>query len=151
MLFLLSRFRDVSCAVRGMPPKLHSGELVRSSVYCRIRPFAAVGGHATSEACDQKTLESWDESSVTIATEYLFSKGERRYTFPKQVLTPEAEQPAVYEATMPTLVNHFTANAGAVPRNVMFLAYGQTGTGKTHTSTMFMASATAVESLQKGG
>ena len=60
-----------------MPPKLHVGALSRSSVFCRMRPFAEEGGHAASEKCDQKTIESWDETSVTIATDYMFSKGEK--------------------------------------------------------------------------
>ena len=40
----------------------------------------------------QKHLEAWDEGSVTIATQYLFSKGEAKYSYPTLVFGTEATQ-----------------------------------------------------------
>jgi hypothetical protein len=59
----------------------------------------------------------------------MFSKGEAKYAFPKQVLGPECTQQEVADATAPDLVEAFTQEN----YNVLFFAYGQTGTGKTHT------------------
>lgn len=59
----------------------------------------------------------------------MFSKGANTYDFPKKIFTPEATQPDVYAEFKP-LVSEFVDTPG---RNVMLLAYGQTGTGKTHT------------------
>ena len=59
----------------------------------------------------------------------MFSKGENTYKFPTKVFTPEAKQTDVFSEFEP-LLNEFTDTPG---RNVMCLAYGQTGTGKTHT------------------
>lgn len=60
----------------------------------------------------------------------MFSKGELKYNFMKKVLVPEVSQQDVWDEFMPPLVDEFTMKNG---RNVFLLAYGQTGTGKTHT------------------
>jgi len=59
----------------------------------------------------------------------MFSKGENSYKFPKKVLDPEMTQQQVFEEVEP-LINEYISLPG---RNAMLLAYGQTGTGKTHT------------------
>jgi len=59
----------------------------------------------------------------------MFSKGENTYKFPKKVWHPEYTQEQVFAEVKP-LVNEFVSTPG---RNAMLLAYGQTGTGKTHT------------------
>ena len=74
-------------------------------------------------------MTNWEEKSITLNTQYMFSKGANKYEFPKKVFTPEATQVEVFEEVRP-LVNEFISMPG---RNVMLLAYGQTGTGKTHT------------------
>ena len=104
--------------------------LTPASVYLRIRPLAASGGHAEGEAV-RKQLESWTDTSVTIGEEFMFSKGEAEYRFPKKVFGPEVDQDGVWEgAGGPELVEQFTRFGG---HNVIYFAYGQTGAGKTHT------------------
>ena len=58
-------------------PPLKAG-LHRPNVYVRIRPLASEGGHAEDGTVLTKHLETWDETSVTMETQYLFSKGEAR-------------------------------------------------------------------------
>ena len=95
----------------------------------RIRPLAAEGGHAEDGTVLQKHLEAWDETSVTIETQYSFSKGEAKYAYPKKVFGTAATQTEVTDAMVPDLVASF-ADEG---QSVLFFAYGQTGTGKTRT------------------
>mmetsp|Transcript_37507 Transcript_37507/g.68552 ORF Transcript_37507/g.68552 Transcript_37507/m.68552 type:complete len:435 (-) Transcript_37507:135-1439(-) len=103
-----------------MPPKLRA-----SSVYVRIRPKADEGGHA-DETKVEKWLHGWTDTAVTLAD----ARSKTDYTFPKRVLQPEVTQNEVYETMLPEFVEAFTAMGG---HNVLFFAYGQTGTGKTHT------------------
>ncbi|GMI11859.1 hypothetical protein TrLO_g13289 [Triparma laevis f. longispina] len=91
--------------------------LKASEVYVRIRPVVRDGS-------------GWGDTSVTLNTAYLFSDGQCEYAFPKHVLYPEVAQEDVFEKS----------NAGESVRSfvtgendTIFLAYGQTGTGKTHT------------------
>lgn len=106
------------------------GQLLASQVFVRIRPLAVSGGHADDGSGSvAKILEGYDEESVTIATQYMFSKGESRYNFPQKVLGPETSQQAAYDEMLPGLVDAFTMQRA----NVLFFAYGQTGTGKTRT------------------
>jgi hypothetical protein len=89
------------------------------------------GGGTPAAAAVRKQLECWDDTSVTIATEYMFSTGEAEYRFPKKVFGPEVDQDGVWRgAGGPELVGHFTRFGG---HNVIYFAYGQTGAGKTHT------------------
>ena len=105
--------------------------LRKSKVYCRIRPVTYDGsGHDQNGEAVAKSLQKWSDKSITLDHQYLFSKGNNVYNFPEKVLGPEVTQEEVYNATMPQLVYEFTNDK---PRNVLFLAYGQTGTGKTHT------------------
>ena len=76
-----------------------------------------------------KHLESWDERSVTVETQYLFSKGEAKYGYPTRVFGTEATQQEVTDTMVPDLVESFTIER----TSVLFFAYGQTGTGKTRT------------------
>eukprot|EP00927_Polykrikos_kofoidii_P065005 TRINITY_DN60804_c0_g1_i1.p1 TRINITY_DN60804_c0_g1~~TRINITY_DN60804_c0_g1_i1.p1 ORF type:complete len:1135 (-),score=168.16 TRINITY_DN60804_c0_g1_i1:320-3724(-) len=112
----------------GRPP------LVSSEVYVRIRPFADSGGHADEGKNDAKTLSGWTETSVSLTTEYAFSSGRTDYDFPRKVFGPEAQQEEVCDTMLASAVSAFTRGDGSAGgRNVLFLAYGQTGTGKTHT------------------
>lgn len=56
--------------------------------------------------------------------------GVQQYSFAKDILGPEATQGDVYDKTIADLVRLFVQKEGY---NVLFFAYGQTGTGKTHT------------------
>jgi hypothetical protein len=108
----------------------HKGRLTRSNVFCRIRPFAADGGHAKTDEIQAKQLDSWDDSSVSVATQYMFSKGSNKYDFPRAVFPPEATQEQVFNSVAPPIIDALTEESGM---NVVMFAYGQTGTGKTHT------------------
>ena len=103
--------------------------IFKPDIFVRIRPLAAEGGHAEDGTVLQKHLEAWDETSVTIETQYSFSKGEAKYAYPKKVFGTEATQTEVTDAMVPDLVASF-ADEG---QSVLFFAYGQTGTGKTRT------------------
>mmetsp|Transcript_12820 Transcript_12820/g.20344 ORF Transcript_12820/g.20344 Transcript_12820/m.20344 type:complete len:438 (-) Transcript_12820:301-1614(-) len=106
-------------------------KLKSSQVYIRIRPQVFDGGgHDQNGEAVSKSLKGWDETSVELGTEYMFSTGSNKYTFPKKVLGPQVDQQVVFDSIMPELVEDFTQPGGT---NVMFFAYGQTGTGKTHT------------------
>eukprot|EP00928_Gymnodinium_smaydae_P043676 TRINITY_DN29219_c0_g2_i1.p1 TRINITY_DN29219_c0_g2~~TRINITY_DN29219_c0_g2_i1.p1 ORF type:complete len:944 (-),score=200.85 TRINITY_DN29219_c0_g2_i1:184-2610(-) len=105
-------------------------KLTAADVFVRIRPLAEAGGHAEDGTVHAKILEKWDEESVTIGTQYMFSKGEAQYTFPRRVFGPDCSQQEVYDVIAPELVEAFTQRNGY---NILFFAYGQTGTGKTHT------------------
>ena len=50
--------------------------IFKPDIFVRIRPLAAEGGHAEDGTVLQKQLEAWDETSVTIQTQYSFSKGD---------------------------------------------------------------------------
>lgn len=106
-----------------------SAKLHKPEIYVRIRPLATEGGHAEDGTVLTKHLESWDATSVTIETQYLFSKGEAKYAYPTRVFGTEASQQEVTDAMVPDLVNSFTTDR----TSVLFFAYGQTGTGKTRT------------------
>jgi Cdc6-like AAA superfamily ATPase len=107
-----------------------SSAIKRASIYCRIRPPAYDGGgHDMNGDAVAKSLKEWTDTSITLDTQYMFSKGASTYKFPKKVFKPEATQAEVY-AEFDPLVQEFTSTPG---RNAMILAYGQTGTGKTHT------------------
>ena len=102
-----------------------------SKVFIRIRPVVRDGGgHDQNGEGVAKVLDTWDEKSVTINTAYMFSEGATIYKFPEKVLGPEVDQELMYNTMLPDYVSSFTALEG---HNVVFLAYGQTGTGKTHT------------------
>ena len=113
----------------------------------RIRPEAASGGHASVVLNDAnnsnskeakahrklttKALHGWSDGTITLSTQYTFSKGRTCYNFPRKVLGPTTTQARAYEQMdVASLVEKFTAFGG---RNVMMFAYGQTGSGKTHT------------------
>ena len=108
----------------------HKGRLTLSNVFCRIRPFATEGGHSETDEVQAKQLDSWDDSSVSVATQFMFSKGKNKYTFPRAVFPPEATQEQVFAGVAPPVIDALTKVCGT---NVVMFAYGQTGTGKTHT------------------
>lgn len=99
----------------------HKG-LMKTNVFCRIRPIGK-DGHGIGQAVDMQ-LDGWTEESV-------FLKGHKReeYTWPSIVLAPEASQEETFKAVMYDPVDAWIMNN----TNVMLFAYGQTGTGKTHT------------------
>jgi len=103
----------------------------QTQVYMRIRPQVFDNSGHDQRGCSvHKALDTWDDTSVTISSQYMFSKGANTYKYPKRVFGDQATQDDVFDAVMPELVNEFTAVGG---RNCLLIAYGQTGTGKTHT------------------
>jgi len=102
----------------------HKGGLHSSSVYCRIRPMATEGGHAEGEDVYMK-LDGWTSNDVCVRNRH----EKLDFTFPKLVITPEQTQKETFDAVMPELMDAWLLKC----YNVQFLAYGQTGTGKTHT------------------
>lgn len=120
------RARSRSSSLRGSAAALSS-----SKVYVRIRPEVRDGGgHDQDGEPVAKGLEAWDDASVTLSTAYMFSKGSAKYAFPTRVFGPECTQADVYGSAVGPLVERFAEWQG---RDVMLLAYGQTGTGKTTT------------------
>jgi hypothetical protein len=98
-----------------------SSAIKRASIYCRIRPLVYDGGgHDMNGQAVMKSLKEWSDTSITLDTQYMFSKGASEYKFPKKVFKPEATQVEVYEEFDP-LVQEFTSTPG---RNAMILAYG---------------------------
>ena len=119
-----------------MPP------LGKASVFMRIRPAALAGGHAQhGHAAAAKTLQGWDDRSVSVG--WTASKEDvghavdassaTAYDYPARVFTPEATQDDVYASVVPPLLDTLLGH-GQPPRDVLLFAYGQTGTGKTHTT-----------------
>jgi len=101
------------------------GKLSSSAVYARVRPLAESGGHAAGEAGDFQ-FASFDESSNSLV---ITNRGRpTTFNFPKKVLC-ECTQQEMYDTMVPDMVNSMLLRN----TDVMFLAYGQTGTGKTHT------------------
>ena len=113
-----------------MPPKKGGGggkkarPLVAPLVSARVRPLASEGGHAESGKPDEKFLKAWDERGVVIGDRH----GEQRYDFMHAVVLPEHDQAHLFETSVRASIDIFTRE-----RSVLFFAYGQTGTGKTHT------------------
>lgn len=102
----------------------HRKGLHDSIVFCRIRPVATDGGHAEGEAVEMR-LDGWRNGSIQVANRHEI----REFTFPKTVIEPEATQEETFDLTMPQFLDAWLIKL----YNVQLLAYGQTGTGKTHT------------------
>jgi hypothetical protein len=104
--------------------------LTESDMYVRVRPLAKegeAGGHgAGTEAVNKAlTMETWDEKGVTMKE----AKGHVTYDFMRAVVLPESSQKEMYRQ----VAAHYDEAMSMQLTNVMMLAYGQTGTGKTHT------------------
>jgi hypothetical protein len=55
-----------------------------SKVYARIRPVVYDGsGHDQNGEAVAKSLDKFTDKTITIASEFMFSKGSNTYTFPK--------------------------------------------------------------------
>ena len=54
--------------------------------------------------------------------------GAKKFTYPAHVITPEMDNEALFAQFMPQRIEAFLEGV-----NVNVMAYGQTGTGKTHT------------------
>mmetsp|Transcript_56149 Transcript_56149/g.180203 ORF Transcript_56149/g.180203 Transcript_56149/m.180203 type:complete len:463 (-) Transcript_56149:10-1398(-) len=128
-----------------VPPATEN--LISTTLFLRVRPLdtQGLGGHgvapppaegenggaasgATSKTSSAALprLEGWDDSSVSIKDS---ARKVHTFTYPTRVLVPDTSQQQAYEAMLPSLVDMWLKGCS----NLMVLAYGQTGTGKTHT------------------
>ena len=65
--------------------------MAKANVFVRLRPVVTESGFGHSQDGEKvtKVFEHFDDKSVTIGTQYMFSKGELKYNFMKKVLVPE--------------------------------------------------------------
>lgn len=91
----------------------------------RIRPHGTDGVHDSSkEQVGDRKLDSWTDNSVTFDV-----KGAKKgFNYMTKVLGPEVTQDQAHAEVSQSLLEAFLQGY-----NCTFLAYGQTGTGKTHT------------------
>ena len=123
-----ARFFDEGAATTS-DAVVNKKRLTAADVYVRIRPLAASGGHsAAADPSGNKTkisVKSWDEDKVVLQE----ARGEVKYKFMRKVILPEATQKEMYDAC----AAHYDEAITMQLTDCMMLAYGQTGTGKTHT------------------
>lgn len=100
-------------------------KLIPTTLFIRIRPMAAEGGHMKGEEGAHK-LKGWTEQSVTMQDS---ARRLQEFKYPTKVIVPDMIQQDMYDCMMPSLVDKWINHS----TNVMMLAYGQTGTGKSHT------------------
>lgn len=128
-----------------MPPKA-SGDapkvpLLAPRVVVRVRPLAVEGGHSAQGRAVYKRLAKWGDGEVVLDDNVdLVRSGEAAkaadklsrpqvYKFMQDILDTDAAQQAVYDSSTSEVVRKFVAEG----YNALVFAYGQTGTGKTHT------------------
>jgi hypothetical protein len=100
--------------------------LAEADVYVRFRPLGANADADGTEA-ELKTklrTQGFDAESVTIKE----AKGVVKYDFMREVILPDATQADAYR----TCAAHYDEAVTMQLTDCMMLAYGQTGTGKTH-------------------
>eukprot|EP00929_Paragymnodinium_shiwhaense_P030203 TRINITY_DN17154_c0_g1_i1.p1 TRINITY_DN17154_c0_g1~~TRINITY_DN17154_c0_g1_i1.p1 ORF type:complete len:503 (-),score=91.83 TRINITY_DN17154_c0_g1_i1:161-1669(-) len=93
--------------------------------WVRIRPIGG-GGHTDGEAVE-KQLGAFDEKSVRIV-HHDQGKKETSHDYMSGVFPTDCTQVDVADNVLPDLLEDFWSD-----KNAMIFAYGQTGTGKTHT------------------
>lgn len=96
----------------------------RAEIFVRIRPLASEGTHSESKIPTDKFIVGWDKTQITMNW---MTKVEK-FKYPDLVIGPEVGQEDTFDEIMPEMMDKFLAGY-----NCTFLAYGQTGTGKTHT------------------
>jgi len=104
-----------------------------AALFIRLRPLARQGGHAgrvKGEAArkpDLKRLAGHTAEDITVAD--LKTGQQTSFNYMERVLGPATDQETAWtELGLPRMLDKVTAGYSAA-----FLAYGQTGTGKTHT------------------
>lgn len=105
--------------------------LVGSQVFARIRPFgtAEQGGHTADGEAVAKQLKSWEGGGLTIEDSAGQATTTEKFDFPKEVLGPDSTQQQTFDAVTADLLEDWLSGKN----NALLFAYGQTGTGKTHT------------------
>lgn len=126
--------------------------LRRPRVVVRVRPLAQSGGHSNDGAPVSKRLASWDNGCVVLEDEVGLDSGSltgvrsQKYSFAETVLGPDAKQVEVHNAAADDLVRAVCIDGF----NGLLFAYGQTGTGKTHTIFGPMASWKSIRHEESG-
>ena len=122
-------------ATKKKPANAPASALVAPPVFARILPRNA-GGHVddASDCHVVKRLKSWsphstDPSDARVTLED--AHGVAHYLFPTAVFGPEATNEEVYRGAAAPLLARFLDVDD--PQSAFVFAYGQTGTGKTHT------------------
>ena len=92
----------------------------------RIKPMGAGSGGVERSGFGLKDGAGalrFSNSPPSVAVE-----GRKKWDYPRTVVTPETDNAALYDTLMPERNKAFLDGV-----NVNLMAYGQTGTGKTHT------------------
>jgi hypothetical protein len=109
--------------------------LRRPRVVIRVRPLAESGGHSNAGEAVSKRLASWEngtvvlEEHVGIENGSITGKRSQSYSYAHAVIRPDAKQAEVHKESAAGLVTAVCSGG----YNGLLFAYGQTGTGKTHT------------------
>ena len=107
----------------------------RPNVVVRVRPLAETGGHSYERGGVNQRLAAWGDDVIIIedavGTNHGIETGIRSesFTFTKDILGPKARQSEVYDAVAANLIPSLCSEGFSA----FVFAYGQTGTGKTHT------------------
>ena len=102
--------------------------LTEADLYVRVRPMASEGGHSANaevKATTRIKLHAVDAAGVTLDE----ARGRVHYKFMRKMIVPPASQLDMYR----DVAAHYDEAITMQLTDVMMLAYGQTGTGKTHT------------------
>jgi len=99
--------------------------LKKISTWVRIRPIGDMG-HDSGEPVE-KQLGAFDETCVNIIS-HDQRNSTKSYNYMSKVFPVDCTQHDVGADILPGMLEDFLSN-----RNAMLFAYGQTGTGKTHT------------------
>ncbi len=130
--------RAINPNIAKTAPPRRDVPLRKPKVVVRVRPLAASGGHSNEGEPVSKRLASYDNGRIVLEDEVGTDTGSltgvrlHEYTFAQAVLGPGAPQSEVHEAAAAELVRAMCADGGD-GFNALLFAYGQTGTGKTHT------------------
>ena len=85
-----SAIKKVATGVVAANKSKKATPLMSYSIFVRVRPAVwDESGHDQDGVAVAKSLDGWNEFSVTLNTAYLFSDGQLKYTFPKKVLGAE--------------------------------------------------------------
>ena len=119
-----------TAAKKPAPAAAVRDDLVAPPVFARILP-KNVGGHREDGKAVAKRLKSWSEEKDDARVTLSDGHGETHYTFPTRVFGPDASQEELFNEVAGPLLERFLHPSD--PQSAFLFAYGQTGTGKTHT------------------
>jgi len=89
----------------------------------RIKPLGAGGGGVERSATDRANIAIDFDLARNVV-----SVGRKTFAYPSHVIGPDSSQESLYNTYMPMRIDGFLQGL-----NCNIMAYGQTGTGKTHT------------------